>query len=388
MTLWEPQRSLLPIWPGLEAADSAVLEPNLGRRRFPVLRGTARPPLDWVARFRPTLSRRLLAHTPDPQRSVLVCTTPCFAAVAERWPGPVVYWLTDLIAAYEGIDAEAHRRLDARLCQRANLVCPNSERIGSYLREQAGCPKEKIEIIPNATRARNTLPEPLRRPAAVPEGLPLSAGPFAGVLGALGSNMDWVFLQRLQRLVPWLSWAFVGPADLRVGAPAQRRARREVLRSERSFAVGPKPYGELFRYARAFTVGVLPYRQREPTFSGSSTRFYEHLAACHPMLATPGVAELLQKEPLLRLASTPEQGAAVLEEWRLQNFDDGQRQARWEASLGGTWTERGRAMRRALAARTDSWPAQRVEASRPEMAIGRDAREVGQQRAVAAGSAS
>ena len=35
----------------------------------------------------------------------------------------------------------------------------------------------------------------------------------------------------------------------------------------------------LAAYARAFDVAVLPYRRVEPTYSGSSTRFYEHLAA-------------------------------------------------------------------------------------------------------------
>ena len=371
VTLWEPQRSFLPHWPSVaknlqrtkhsstedprtknpSTEHSSTENPNLRTVRFPVLRGAARFPSGLLERMGPALLRRLLAESREPARSVLLCTTPYFAAVAESWPGPVVYWLTDLMAAYEGIDTETHCRLDRRLCRRAELVCPNSERIAAYLRERAGCPEGKIEVIPNANRACNTLPAPLWAPDAPAPGMPAVAGPVAGIIGALGGNMDWRYLQRLQALTPWLHWVFVGPADLRVEEPAQRRARRAVLAHPGSTFTGPKPYRELYRYARAFTVAVLPYRAREPTFSGSSTRFYEHLAACHPMLATPGVAELLQKQPLVRLAATAEEAADVFEAWREAGFDDGQREARWQASLLGTWTERGGAMRAALAKR-------------------------------------
>ena len=352
VVLWEPRRNFLPRWAGAPGRNHlAEASTALQLQQFPVLRGAARLPFSLLERMGPMLAVRLLQHAPEAKRSVLVCTTPYFAVVAERWPGPVVYWLTDLIAAYEGIDVEAHRRLDERMCRRADLVCPNSERIAEYLRSQAACPPEKIEVVANATRARNLLREPLPGPDAGPEGMPGGEGPVAGVIGALGGNMDWEYLQRLQTLTPWLRWIFVGPADLRVEEPAQRRARRAVFRHPGSVFTGPKPYGELYRYARAFSVAVLPYRHREPTYSGSSTRFYEHLAACHPMLATPGVAELLGKEPLLRLASTPEEAAEVLEGWRGTGFEDGLREVRWRASQTETWTERGRRMRAALAAR-------------------------------------
>ncbi len=373
VTLWEPRGSYLPRWSGLPGEGAKTEHPNLRIVHFPVLRGAARLPFSLAERMGPALLKRLLARTPAPARSVLVCTTPYFAAVAERWPGPVVYWLTDLMAAYEGIDPERHLRLDRRLRARAELVCPNSERIAAYLLEQAGCSRNKLVVLPNANRARNTLQTPLRAPTEPAPGMPASGGPVAGVIGALGGNMDWQYLEQLQALTPWLRWVFVGPADLRVEEPAQRRARRAVLQHPNSTFTGPKPYGELYRYARAFTVAVLPYRRREPTFSGSSTRFYEHLAACHPMLATPGVAELLGKEPLLRLAATVEEGVRVLEEWRLAGFDDGQREARWQASLLGTWTERGRTMRAALAARLTSQLTSQLTSRQPPGPRHRDA---------------
>ena len=36
-----------------------------------------------------------------PGASALVCSTPFYAPVAERWPGPVVYYVTDMTAQYD-----------------------------------------------------------------------------------------------------------------------------------------------------------------------------------------------------------------------------------------------------------------------------------------------
>ncbi|MGI4829919.1 MAG: glycosyltransferase [Janthinobacterium lividum] len=348
--LWEPDRSCLPIRFGFREEERGLPESTLRIRRFPILRGYARAPLSFFARVGPALGARLAKHTPDPARSILVCTTPYFAPVAERWPGPVVYWLTDLMARYDGADPQLLRRLDRDLCRVATLVCPASERLAAYLRDEAGCPADRIKVVPNAARVANLLPSPLLAPVPPPGGHPWS-GPVAGVLGNLGENMDWVFLQRVIDLTPWLCWCFVGPTEETIADREQAAARTAVMHHARTTFVGPKPYGELFHYARAFTVAVLPYRHREPTFSGSSTRFYEHLAACHPILATPGVAELQSKSPLLTLVPTPADAAAALEALRAQNFDDGLRTVRWQASRTNTWRQRACTMQAALAER-------------------------------------
>jgi glycosyltransferase involved in cell wall biosynthesis len=124
----------------------------------------------------------------------------------------------------------------------------------------------------------------------------------------------------------------------------QAEARERVMAGGRAHFTGPKPYGELQGFARCFDVAVLPYRKKEPTYSGSSTRFYEHLTACRPMVATRGFAELLEKPPLLDLVDTAEEMAAALEQLRVLGFRDGQETARWEASKQGTWEERVRTL--------------------------------------------
>ena len=101
----------------------------------------------------------------------------------------------------------------------------------------------------------------------------------------------------------------------------QYQAREQLLHAGgRVRFTGSKPYRALQAYARSLDVAVLPYRRREPTYSGSSTRFYEHLAACRPMLATRGSEELLQKEPLLKLFNNSQELVSELKQLAAQGF--------------------------------------------------------------------
>jgi glycosyltransferase involved in cell wall biosynthesis len=351
VTLWKPDRSFLPLRPGFQERPESPPEAALCIRRFPVLRGFARFPLSSLARTGPALAARLARHAAHPQAAPLVCTTPYFASVAEHWPGPVVYWITDLMAHYDGAQPGSVRELDRRMCDVATLVCPNSHRLAAYLRDSADCRPDKIEVLPNATSARSVLAAPLTHPSELPPNLRDLPRPITGVIGNLSENMDWLFLEKLLALTPWLHWAFIGPTEMPIADPAQRRARTGVMQHPRARFTGAQPYRELYRYARALDVAVLPYCRREPTYSGSSTRFYDHLAASHPILATPGVAELSSKVPLLTLVDTPEQAARQLAELRDVNFDDGLRALRWEASQQNTWRNRALTMRSALAKR-------------------------------------
>ena len=332
--------------------------PPLAVRRYPLQRGYARAPVRWVMPFAPGVLRRLERMCAErgvaAEGTPLICSTPFYAPVAERWPGPVIYYVTDMTAQYEGLDREQVVGLDRRMARVARAVCPNSRRIAEYFVRDAGCAPEKITVVPNATRESNVAGEPLLEPGALPADLAeLGAGggrarPIAGVVGDLSGNMDWELIeQAVQRTEGWLQWVFVGPTTRAIADPAQRAARARVMAGGARF-VGAKPYGELQGYARCFDVAVLPYRKKEPTYSGSSTRFYEHLAAGRPMVATRGFAELLEKPPLLVLVDTAEEMEAALVSLRVRGFRDGQERARWEASRVGTWEERARVVRAAI----------------------------------------
>ena len=360
---WEPQRMFLPgsIRPGDEEERVSNHVPPTQRetgpstppiiRKLPLLKGFARAPISLLANTGPSVVSRLLASTAYPERSPLICTTPYFAEVAELWPGPVVYWLTDLIAEYASANRDQVVRLDRRMCKAASLVCPNSKRIREYLIQMAVCDPDKIEIIPNATRSMNLL---AAAPVTVPA-MPMTARnvarPIAGVIGNLAGNMDWTLLEGIIERTPWLSWVFVGPTSMRIEDREERKARERVMAHPRTDFVGKQPYGELAAYARAFDVAILPYKRCEPTYSGSSTRFYEHLAACRPMIGTNGFEELKRKVPLLTLVDTAEEAANALDELRAKDFNDGLTQLRWLESLSGTWSNRAHTVESALRAR-------------------------------------
>lgn len=351
---WWPEMRSLGAFASWEREET-VAEPALTVLRFPLQRGYARTPIRQVLPYQVALLKRLRAHCRDEASSALLCSTPFYAPLAERWKGPVVYYVTDLTAGYATVNGAQVKALDRRMCAAATAICANSRRLVNYLHEEAGCASAKITVVPNATRQSNIGAGPLLEPGQIPGSLSTLQRPVAGVIGNLSGNTDWLLLLPVVEATPWLEWIFVGPTE-RIRDKAQDAARSRVMHHERAHFVGAKPYGELQAYARAVDVAVLPYLKTEPTYSGSSTRFYEHVAACRPMLATRGFAELLEKVPLLELVDTPEEMVAGLERLRGLGFRDGLEAARWEASRSGTWEERVRQVVAALAAATPKSP--------------------------------
>lgn len=333
---WLPKFCSAAILQNEQEEELTCNDPPLSIRSFPLQRGFARFPLRAIAREHERVMRRLRERDDGP----LVCTAPHYALVAERWPGPVVYYITDMFSAYRQ-EPGFIRSLDRKMCKAATLVCPNSQRIADYLVREAQCPEEKLTIIPNATRSTNLLDELALRAGELPADTADLPRPIAGVIGNLAENTDWVLLRKTVDRTPWLSWVLVGPIEMPVVDPEQNHERQQLMtQGGRVRFVGPKPYGELQRYARSFDVAILPYRKKEPTYSGSSTRFYEHMAAGRPIIATKGVEELLHKEPLLRLEDSAEEMIAALEELRALEFRDGYEETRRQASQSETWDAR------------------------------------------------
>ncbi len=344
---WIPYMSftgLLKRWPALPSAWGGAA---LHKVRFPLQRGYTRLPFGFgTGTFSKTLAM-LTAHTADPSQSVLVCTSSFWARTAARWPGPVVYYATDLTTAYSGLSAKSVAAADRAMCAVANLVCPNSKRLAEYLQHQAGCAAGKIVLLPNATRAVNIRSSSSCAREALPDDVPRLSRPIAGVIGNMGDNIDWELVAFAMQQAPDYRWLFVGPLPRSLLTRRSQSKRAEVMRSPHAVFLGARPYDQLFRYARAIDVAVLPYNGIEPTYSGSSTRFYEHLAAGRPMLSTRGVEELLSKEPLLTLVNNAEELAGELR--KLQAHPgDGQEAIRCQASRSETWEARASSMQSAL----------------------------------------
>ena len=203
-----------------------------------------------------------------------------------------------------------------------------------------------------ATRESNVFPKPPGHPADLPTDVADLPRPIIGIIGNLARNTDWLLLRQAIGQLPEYSWVFVGSTAMSVSEEDQRLARDQLqAMGGRVRFVGEKPYHELASYARSFDLAFLPYRKVEPTYSGSSTRFYEHLAACRPMFATRGFAELLTKVPLVHLVNDADSFVDRVRTLAEQGFVDGVEMDRWKASQKETWEARASAMREELSLR-------------------------------------
>jgi len=339
---WCPEARLFGWREGRLQVD-AVKDPPLSMIRFPLQRGYGRFPIAQLLPFQKRLVQRMLDRIQEPEESTLVCTSPFYAPVAELWPGPVVYYLTDLTKEYAGINPKQVVTLDRRMCKVADTVCPNSRRIADYLCGEAGCEPHKISVIPNATREQNLMQRPAMRPSQPPADMCDLPRPIIGVIGNFATNIDWELLRDAVNRSKDVSWALIGPTHESIQDKHKRDLRCELAgRGGRVRFLGSRQYAQLCNYARAFDAAFIPYANVEPTISGSATRFYEHLAACRPILASRAHAELLTKEPLLKLVDNGAAVATEIERLRSCDFQDGLEEIRWKASLEGTWRVRAR----------------------------------------------
>lgn len=344
---WVPQIStfgLVQSWTTIEYSNES---PTLRRVHFPLQRGFSRFPCSRMATSYRNIHRLLLEHTECPARTPLICTSSFYAPVAELWVGPVIYYATDYTFAYEGLSSERVLSADRAMCAIADLVCPNSLRLAEYFVERCRCAADRIAVIPNATRAANLRSSVADEPDPLPADVPPIPRPIAGVIGSMAANLDWEMLAQVIDKTPGYSWLFVGANSEPIREEHVRRARAKVTHMDKATFIGAKPYKDLFQYARAVDVAVMPYRKREPTYSGSATRFYEHLAAGRPIVSTTAVEELLHKEPLLYLVNTAEEMAEKLEQLKLQPRD-GYEQERLIASQTETWERRAETMAASL----------------------------------------
>ena len=154
---WAPSIRNFGWWERWER-DVALTDPRLQITSFPLQRCYGRFPVGELLGIGSQITERLLRNTPNPKESTLVCTSPYYAPVAERWPGRVIYYLTDLIAAYPTMNRKKVETLDRRMCGLADLVFPNSQRTAEYLRTVAACDPKRPRTSSLACQGRGVNP--------------------------------------------------------------------------------------------------------------------------------------------------------------------------------------------------------------------------------------
>lgn len=271
----------------------------------------------------------------------VIFTSPHYASVADGFREcTTAYYVTDNFRACFP-DESAIANLEKKLAARVSHVFPNSERIRRFFVDEAKVEADRVTVIANGVRSENIPPAPLETPATPPDEVSMVPRPWALVMGNLAANTDWPLLATVIRDTPWLNWVLVGPTDMPCASQEHERIRRRLLNQESHVRyLGWQPPGKLMNFARACDVAVLPYMKREPTYSGSSTRSYEHFAASRPIVSSEGFAELLERQPLVTLCRSAAEMSSALERLRANEFRDGYESDRWELAKISTWDHR------------------------------------------------
>lgn len=280
--------------------------------------------------------------TPRVARRITLATSPDQAELVAQLPAPRCYHAIDDFTVSGWAPArvvEAERKLIAG-CQSLFAV---SSGLADALAVRHGLTRAQVTVLPNAVPA-----ELIATTAPGPRGLLAARTPVAGVLGSLSSRIRLGWLREVVHATPWLHWRFVGGIDEAALAPGDRFHLRWLEQHPRCRFEGPRAYRELVQYATSLDVAVMPYSER--TALGSPSRLFAHLAAGHPILATPGCHQVDEVAGAL-VTTCPEPGALIAELERLRDrgFDDGLHRARWELAHQHTWTQRARLLRATMA---------------------------------------
>ena len=251
----------------------------------------------------------------------------------------LVYFVVDEYAAYPGLKPEvaaAMRRREEMLLRRADLVFTTA----ATLRDERLPLSPQTYWVPNGVdyaAFSAVLAEPRREPALLAS-LP---HPRLGVIGSIGSKVDYDLLAAVARAHPDWSLALVGPVV--PGADANKLSALRLLPNVHFLgAVSP---AEVPHVMRACDVGLIPYIASPETRHVNPLKVYEYLAVGLPVVSTP-LPNLAVPPEMARTGDTPSAFIAAL-----------------EATLAEAGDESAAARRRAYAS-TQTWEARAEEIAR------------------------
>ncbi|MBA2542891.1 MAG: glycosyltransferase [Deltaproteobacteria bacterium] len=274
-------------------------------------------------------------------RRAVLATSPDQADLVASMSGPRFYHAIDDFTEYAWASARV-LAAERRIVDGCRAVFAVSNALAETLCERHGLSRDRVIVVPNGVPA-DMIPADVPRPHLRRDEPAERSLPIAGVLGSLSSRLRLDWLRQVVDATPWLSWRFVGGIEEAELAPGDRFHLRWLEQHPRCRFEGPRPYRDLVRYATLLDVAVMPYSDRITNASGSPTRLFTHLAAGHPMLATPGCPQIEELAgSLVTTCEGPETLVTALEGLRDRRFDDGLHRARWEAAHRHTWAERAR----------------------------------------------
>jgi glycosyltransferase involved in cell wall biosynthesis len=272
--------------------------------------------------------------------ATVILTRPDQAALLPLLPASrKIYIAIDDYDAY----GRSQRQDEAMLVAAADHVVAVSTALAIALRDRYGISRDRLTVSPNGVPMAWIPAQCPAGAASLPAGLNLPR-PLAGVIGRISSRLrlDWL-VDAVERL-PWLHWLFVGDVEAEELLPEDRPQLQRLRASPRCRFIGQRAYEALPAFAAALDVAVMPYSERSTNPHGSPVRLFLQLPFGTAIVATPGCRQVEEFSSLLRMCPTSDGMIAALEELRRQGFDDGLRQARWQAAKANSWEARARVL--------------------------------------------
>ncbi|MEZ4588026.1 MAG: glycosyltransferase [Gemmatimonadales bacterium] len=282
-----PRSSAVPEVPGLVLYDPPRYLPTIYRPA-----ALAR----MLHRARVGQARRLLQRL-GARRFVLYLWRPKYAAALETPHDLSVYHIDDDYSFDPGrVGVSEEERALIRRVDRVVIHSPG-------LMALKGDLHPRTSLVPNGVDYR-TFSE--ARPE--PEDLAGIPRPRIGYAGWLKPQLDWELLDRVATAAPDWSFVLVGPtkAPERSGPALASLATRPNVHF-----LGPKTPLELAVYPQHFDVCVMPYQVNAYTDCIYPLKLHEYLASGRPVVGSP-IRSLVEHEPVIGLARTPEEWLAAL----------------------------------------------------------------------------
>ena len=264
--------------------------------------------------------------------AAVVCELPFWRPLAQRlrelFGWPVVYDLLDEHAGF-ATNSKAMLRDEGRLTAEADLVLATSGRLEESAKR----------VNPHTLRVPNGC-DWSRWSRPLGPGLPAELQrPVIGYFGAISEWFDTRLVAHLAAARPGWSFVLVGST---YGGDVGRLAGLPNVH-----LLGERPYVTLPGLAREFDAGIIPFRRTPLTEATDPVKFYEMMALGLDVVATP-LPELAAHSDLLRVAATPEEFLAALDDVVTRPRDPALVERRRQFAWANRWEARAEAILAAI----------------------------------------
>ena len=164
----------------------------------------------------------------------VVYIRPLYAPIAEAIRGPLcVYDAHDAFRFYTTWDPRTTQRLEQRMLDRADLVLSVAEVLSEDFRKLTRTP-----IVTCRMAVSREFIEQMAQPLPIPVDLAAVPRPIVGCTGFVDSNYDWDLIAALARMLPEVSFVFVG--GIPKSPPTCARRWKSLWRYPMSVGLDPR----------------------------------------------------------------------------------------------------------------------------------------------------